>query len=50
MHPGARSPALTNTRIRSGKSSISSVVFQKLPPNETLFLESTPRIQKDQMA
>lgn len=35
---------------RSGKSSISSVVFQKLPPNETLFLESTPRIQKDQMA
>lgn len=36
--------------LRSGKSSISSVVFQKLPPNETLFLESTPRIQKDQMA
>ncbi|SPO01038.1 probable Ras-like G protein RagC [Cephalotrichum gorgonifer] len=35
---------------RSGKSSISSVVFQKLPPNETLFLESTARIQKDQMA
>ena len=35
---------------RSGKSSISSVVFHKLPPNETLFLESTARIQKDNMA
>ncbi|RGP80800.1 GTP-binding gtr2 [Fusarium longipes] len=35
---------------RSGKSSISSVVFHKLPPNETLFLESTARIQKDSMA
>ncbi|EKJ76314.1 hypothetical protein FPSE_03569 [Fusarium pseudograminearum CS3096] len=34
----------------SGKSSISSVVFHKLPPNETLFLESTARIQKDSMA
>ncbi|KAF4971686.1 hypothetical protein FSARC_1564 [Fusarium sarcochroum] len=35
---------------RSGKSSISSVVFHKLPPNETLFLESTARIQKDSMS
>jgi len=35
---------------RSGKSSISSVVFHKLPPHETLFLESTARIQKDSMA
>ncbi|TAQ86094.1 hypothetical protein B7494_g5589 [Chlorociboria aeruginascens] len=34
---------------RSGKSSISSVVFHKLPPHETLFLESTARIQKDSM-
>ncbi|KAI1106261.1 GTP-binding protein GTR2 [Jackrogersella minutella] len=34
---------------RSGKSSISSVVFHKLPPSETLFLESTARIQKDTM-
>ncbi|KAH8815673.1 Gtr1/RagA G protein conserved region-domain-containing protein [Xylogone sp. PMI_703] len=34
---------------RSGKSSISSVVFHKMPPNETIFLESTPRIQKDSM-
>ncbi|KZZ94028.1 Gtr1/RagA GTP-binding family protein [Ascosphaera apis ARSEF 7405] len=32
---------------RSGKSSIASVVFHKLPPQETLFLESTTRIQKD---
>jgi hypothetical protein len=37
------------THLRSGKSSISSVVFHKLPPNETLFLESTSRIQKDAM-
>ncbi|KAG6035172.1 hypothetical protein E4U40_002827 [Claviceps sp. LM458 group G5] len=35
---------------RSGKSSISSVVFHKLPPNETLFLESTARIHRDSMA
>jgi Ras-related GTP-binding protein C/D len=28
---------------RSGKSSIRSVVFQRLPPNETLLLESTHR-------
>ncbi|KAK3692377.1 Gtr1/RagA G protein conserved region-domain-containing protein [Podospora appendiculata] len=34
---------------RSGKSSISSVVFHKLPPSETLFLESTARIQKDSL-
>jgi len=32
---------------RSGKSSISSVVFHKMPPSETLFLESTTRVQKD---
>ncbi|KAK4148607.1 hypothetical protein C8A00DRAFT_38818 [Chaetomidium leptoderma] len=35
---------------RSGKSSISSVVFHKLPPSETLFLESTARIQKDSLS
>lgn len=35
------------TSNRSGKSSIASVVFHKMPPNETLFLESTTRIQKD---
>lgn len=32
---------------RSGKSSIASVVFHKLPPTETIFLESTTRIRKD---
>lgn len=40
---------LTST-CRSGKSSISSVVFHKVPPSETLYLESTVRIQKDSMA
>lgn len=35
--------------IRSGKSSITSVVFHKMEPQETLFLESTTRIQKDTM-
>lgn len=39
----------TNILLRSGKSSISSVVFHKMPPQETLFLESTARIQKDSM-
>ncbi|CAD6500807.1 BgTH12-06513 [Blumeria graminis f. sp. triticale] len=34
---------------RSGKSSISSVVFHKMPPHETLFIESTARLQKDSM-
>ncbi|KKA30090.1 hypothetical protein TD95_004570 [Thielaviopsis punctulata] len=34
---------------RSGKSSIASVVFHRLAPQETLFLESTTRIQNDQM-
>jgi Ras-related GTP-binding protein C/D len=37
------------TGCRSGKSSITSVVFHKMPPQETLFLESTTRIQKDSM-
>ncbi|KTW28932.1 hypothetical protein T552_01560 [Pneumocystis carinii B80] len=32
---------------RSGKSSTKRVVFHKMPPNETLFLESTNRINKD---
>ncbi|KIW04776.1 hypothetical protein, variant [Verruconis gallopava] len=34
---------------RSGKSSISSVVFHKLPPSETLYLETTTKIRKDSM-
>lgn len=32
---------------RSGKSSISRVVFHKMSPNETLFLESTNKIVKN---
>ena len=32
---------------RSGKSSIQKVVFHKMAPNETLFLESTNKIIKD---
>ncbi len=34
---------------RSGKSSIQKVVFHKMSPNETLFLESTNHIVKDQV-
>ncbi|KAF2395985.1 hypothetical protein EJ06DRAFT_252692 [Trichodelitschia bisporula] len=34
---------------RSGKSSISSVVFNKLAPSETLYLETTHRIHKESM-
>ena len=36
--------------IRSGKSSISKVVFHKLSPNETLFLESTSKVVKDDIS
>ncbi|KAL0091115.1 Gtr1/RagA G protein conserved region-domain-containing protein [Phycomyces blakesleeanus] len=32
---------------RSGKSSIQRVVFGKMPPNDTLYLESTIKIQKE---
>uniref|UniRef100_A0A0A9ZEL5 Ras-related GTP-binding protein C n=1 Tax=Lygus hesperus TaxID=30085 RepID=A0A0A9ZEL5_LYGHE len=35
---------------RSGKSSIEKVVFQKMSPNETLFLESTHKIVKQEVA
>lgn len=35
---------------RSGKSSIQKVVFHKVSPNETLFLESTSKIVKDDVA
>ena len=34
---------------RSGKSSIQKVVFQKMSPNETLFLESTTRVLKNEI-
>lgn len=36
--------------LRSGKSSISKVVFHKLSPNETLFLESTSKVVKDDIS
>merc|ERR1719431_2469919 len=35
---------------RSGKSSIHKVVFHKMSPNETLFLESTNKIMKDDIS
>lgn len=35
---------------RSGKSSILKVVFHKMSPNETLFLESTNKIVKDDIS
>ena len=35
---------------RSGKSSIQKVVFHKMTPNETLFLESTNKIIKDDIS
>ena len=35
---------------RSGKSSIQKVVFHKVSPNETLFLESTNKIVKDNIS
>lgn len=35
---------------RSGKSSIAKVVFHKMSPNETLFLESTNKIVKDDIS
>lgn len=34
---------------RSGKSSISNVVFRKMAPQDTLFLETTTKIQKEDM-
>eukprot|EP00051_Salpingoeca_urceolata_P031965 m.13711 g.13711 ORF g.13711 m.13711 type:complete len:362 (+) comp4638_c0_seq1:182-1267(+) len=35
---------------RSGKSSIQKVVFHKMSPNETLFLESTSKITRDNVS
>ena len=35
--------------LRSGKSSISNVVFRKMAPHETLFLETTTTIRKEAM-
>ena len=36
--------------VRGGKSSIQKVVFHKLSPNETLFLESTSKVVKDDIS
>lgn len=36
--------------FRSGKSSIQKVVFHKMSPNETLFLESTNKVIKDDIS
>jgi Gtr1/RagA G protein conserved region len=38
---------LTFILFRSGKSSIQKVVFHKMSPNDTLFLQSTTQIVKD---
>lgn len=53
LEPNASNNSETKPRIllmglrRSGKSSIQKVVFHKMSPNETLFLESTSKIVKD---
>ncbi|KAH8284610.1 hypothetical protein KR018_005457 [Drosophila ironensis] len=53
LEPNATGSSETKPRIllmglrRSGKSSIQKVVFHKMSPNETLFLESTSKIVKD---
>lgn len=46
---GSRPRLLLMGLRRSGKSSIQKVVFHKFPPNETLFLESTNWIVKDEI-
>ncbi|CAG8549307.1 9148_t:CDS:2 [Diversispora eburnea] len=40
-------PRLLIMGLRSGKSSIQKVVFHKMPANETLFLESTNKVVKE---
>ncbi|KAL2124349.1 hypothetical protein VTJ04DRAFT_714 [Mycothermus thermophilus] len=50
VHTKGKPRLLLMGQRRSGKSSISSVVFHKLPPSETLFLESTARVQKDSLS
>lgn len=34
---------------RSGKSSISGVVFQKMNPSDTLYLETTTQVEQSSM-
>ncbi|KAI8977097.1 Gtr1/RagA G protein conserved region-domain-containing protein, partial [Mycotypha africana] len=40
-------PTNDSDLVTSGKSSIQRVVFGKMPPNDTLYLESTTKIQKE---
>ncbi|KAJ9081699.1 GTP-binding protein gtr2 [Entomophthora muscae] len=48
---GSKPPRLLLMGLRrSGKSSIQRVVFHKMAPNETLFLESTSKVMKDSIA
>lgn len=48
---GTKPPRLLLMGLRrSGKSSIQKVVFHKMAPNETLFLESTSKVTKDSIA
>lgn len=49
IRQGQRVERANKSICRSGKSSISSVVFHKLPPSETLYLETTYRIKKESM-
>ncbi|EEB14778.1 conserved hypothetical protein [Pediculus humanus corporis] len=49
--PGEQKPRILLMGLRrSGKSSIQKVVFHKMTPNETLFLESTNKIIKDDIS
>ncbi|XP_008421238.1 ras-related GTP-binding protein C-like [Poecilia reticulata] len=56
LDPEEANPSASRPRIllmglrRSGKSSIQKVVFHKMSPNETLFLESTNKIYKDDVS
>lgn len=47
LHKGGIAALCT---CRGGKSSIQKVVFHKLSPNETLFLESTSKVVKDDIS
>lgn len=50
-HTGDEKPKILLMGLRrSGKSSIQKVVFHKMSPNETLFLEATNKIQKDDVS
>uniref|UniRef100_A0A1I7TZB1 GTP-binding protein n=1 Tax=Caenorhabditis tropicalis TaxID=1561998 RepID=A0A1I7TZB1_9PELO len=46
-YPDTRPTVILMGHKRSGKTSIRKVVFQKMSPNETMFVESTARVTKD---